>query len=1822
MRKKLWVTFLAVCLLLTVGVTGTIATEESHVAPCSSACTMPECDCGCHVPETTGDTEAATESQPAAFTLPPMTVELLDSIRFSSQQVQLAVGQVSDWVLDKIEKELDLPKLDWNTLRQTYCFDIHAEDGQEVTVTIDGIAGRNCDVTVYHFPEENNYASYEVMPCTVNADGSVTFVTDSFSEFYFTVDFHYGDKVLQMPGEGSILLSEIFTELGIDRAATAAEDVVFSNENLVTTQRQENGDWLLTSLAPFQTDETLYIMFADGSELVLKVTDQYKGPTSGGQDSWYLLGSTDTSYNAFGTRVYYQPYSPSAGTAKITFYQHFNGDSTVLSDTGTNFWSGNTDGLKVAVRYTSENNAYWYHIYDTYAVHISDDSSLIAYQTSREIWNPFDSSTWGDAYIHFNTYSTGITLNNRGSEFCDVRIASRVCRSTETRNIVVRCEGVEVGRAENVLFPNRGSAGDAILVTARNVDKYRYRGSYTYDADTRTYYIDFDPITYEVTAEVTTGTLGQAFSDGIFKIHVNGGYYGNVSDAAKATGRFLTNTQYTLVAELEDGYVFDGWYDATGNRVEDGDGNPLTYRATMGTGAVKYTARAVQEVPLVVDRYVRTLTGKLQIITDTDRYGSLRYTGAGVSRNYYSDKHWYLVSGHGLNSIDTFPNTTRVQRNSIFPVLASDDTNAILVGTNVSGSPYYAGAFTYEGKQALFSHAGVGVNLFPLDHVYFDSAKTDQVWKYGYQWSTYYWVYNFSTRQWEQREIPHIVADIGIPSWEEGRINFVYEISEPGPRNYFLRYHPNTSGVVMNIPVMQSKLQTNAPQYEFPLMGLWEMPDYIPDGIRVPTLPYCVGDSSKTFVGWSRDPLDDPYDNDPDNTIMSPAEYAAGDTTILCDPGTTDLYAIWQDADYSITFDLNYWIAGVHDENNPNHILDTIRGEKAFLLTSFMLPDATNVRPGFTFAGWYFTRECLPGTELKTPATIRSDVLVYAKWVCTLTGTSMPNCQGDKYGSSPVPYGGIQGITMEYAANKQAVGKTTTGEYAAGAAWSMTAQVKDGFRFMGWYSSNVLDDNGRPQEQYLITKSRTISNETISAIDGKALGAIEQNTTYYAYAAEESLLAIDYYVRLSNGYFTYASDWEIARKIYGLEISQDYRNGNHWYLVAEHGVNNRATNVDEVTTVERESSYYADDECAILVGTNLKGDTTYQSYFSGKTDPVYDTPYYFGQAARPSTGHYYLGSYIYNGEEIPLYRIGVGLDLVQLDNVYYDAGMSSGVGRLAGQTWKYGYQWSTAIPRFDWDSLDWYWDRIYWEVQDIPIYEDEGRVNAVYRVFPKSGNNDFRLEYHPNLPQTVIDKYGGGEVVKIPEPQEELNIAEETYWFPLAGMAAEYMQPQVILPAANGQESDFVGSSSMLGNISYKVNDNFEFVGWSTDAGHSPYVNDDTLWTVEEYRALDANGRPIPENQQIETLPNRTTHLYAIWKIKGAAPSKYIVEFDENYVKPGNTEPDIFAAQKVNAGENAANPGEPEREGYVFSGTWYYTRTCTAGTEFHFDTPIQNHLVLYAGWVPADGVYSIHYYQKMPDGSQKLLYTHEESGTIGSIITVPAGAEAGHLDYKKPVGYKSGILLDAGVKINAEGTAVVNVLYEPDVVAYYMQAYFMDMNGNYLETPSYTKVMSAETGSTATAPINPIDWIGAEGAVFRFDEEMTDGRHIRQVSGDGSTVLKVYFSRKRADLVIAKDGMGTGESAIFVVTGKGLPESGLSVVVQSGKTVTIKGLLVGVTYTVTENIGWSWKYTCSQPSAFKLLSEDNSKNLVTFENSPKTVHWFTDEVHATNAFDK
>ena len=119
------------------------------------------------------------------------------------------------------------------------------------------------------------------------------------------------------------------------------------------------------------------------------------------------------------------------------------------------------------------------------------------------------------------------------------------------------------------------------------------------------------------------------------------------------------------------------------------------------------------------------------------------------------------------------------------------------------------------------------------------------------------------------------------------------------------------------------------------------------------------------------------------------------------------------------------------------------------------------------------------------------------------------------------------------------------------------------------------------------------------------------------------------------------------------------------------------------------------------------------------------------------------------------------------------------------------------------------------------------------------------------------------------------------------------------------------------------------------------------------------------------------------------------------------------------------------------------------------------------------------------------------------------------------------------------------------------------------------------------------------------------------VMGYAAATYYAKFEYDVADLTITKSGaedIDENQSFIFTVTGPN--NFSAKVVIQGNCSVTIKGLKIGE-YTVTEDIGWSWRYTPQENRKTITLSA-TEPNTVTFTNKRSKGKWLGGDAYKRN----
>ena len=143
-------------------------------------------------------------------------------------------------------------------------------------------------------------------------------------------------------------------------------------------------------------------------------------------------------------------------------------------------------------------------------------------------------------------------------------------------------------------------------------------------------------------------------------------------------------------------------------------------------------------------------------------------------------------------------------------------------------------------------------------------------------------------------------------------------------------------------------------------------------------------------------------------------------------------------------------------------------------------------------------------------------------------------------------------------------------------------------------------------------------------------------------------------------------------------------------------------------------------------------------------------------------------------------------------------------------------------------------------------------------------------------------------------------------------------------------------------------------------------------------------------------------------------------------------------------------------------------------------------------------------------------------------------------------------------------------------------------------------------GEACTEPVTGANWI--VGNVIKPQKE--NGMNI-------ATTYYAKFEYDVADLTITKEGCSAADQdQAFIFTIAGPEGYSNQIVIKGNGSVTIKGLKIGE-YTIHEESGWSWRYSCKDQT---VTLQPGVTNNVTMTNSRGTDKWLDDNASVDNRF--
>ena len=360
-----------------------------------------------------------------------------------------------------------------------------------------------------------------------------------------------------------------------------------------------------------------------------------------------------------------------------------------------------------------------------------------------------------------------------------------------------------------------------------------------------------------------------------------------------------------------------------------------------------------------------------------------------------------------------------------------------------------------------------------------------------------------------------------------------------------------------------------------------------------------------------------------------------------------------------------------------------------------------------------------------------------------------------------------------------------------------------------------------------------------------------------------------------------------------------------------------------------------------------------------------------------------------------------------------------------------------------------------------------------------------------------------------------------------------------------------------------------------------------------------------PYDLSAHTMPSRDIALYAKW-VNGLYTVRTFT--DETRQTPYTYDGYTGVQEKIVKYTLATAPADPKKDGYQFIG-WFY-KDGEAEKPFSFTMPITKDYDLYPKFSePTTITYTVHYYIK--GTTTKVADDRTNSVMIGTTVTEKAkmGTDLNLVPSDMQNKY---------YPTNTSTSVIINQI-DKEIIFYYTEAtnvtytvYYRDANGTEL-LPSKTVTTA---NSTVTEQYVPIPRYAPRQ--FSITQDLT-------ADSEQNKIVFIY-DPTLTTLTIQKQGCeDIDENQTFLFHVKGSPtdpntkDIDLTVTVHGNGQTTVTDLPVG-DYTVTEEAGWSWRYTPDGGAERTFKAAIGGTNLI-YQNSRTQTQWLDGDNYSVNHFD-
>lgn len=467
------------------------------------------------------------------------------------------------------------------------------------------------------------------------------------------------------------------------------------------------------------------------------------------------------------------------------------------------------------------------------------------------------------------------------------------------------------------------------------------------------------------------------------------------------------------------------------------------------------------------------------------------------------------------------------------------------------------------------------------------------------------------------------------------------------------------------------------------------------------------------------------------------------------------------------------------------------------------------------------------------------------------------------------------------------------------------------------------------------------------------------------------------------------------------------------------------------------------------------------------------------------------------------------------------------------------------------------------------------------------------------------------EIFKIEFNGYDYTVTADEY-YELEGFTIDKARSTNIGDGCNGAKFYYTRNSYKLEFYSASRNDpektnSVKYQDSLSQYNYTPIAKPDTVEPnavfVGWYLNPECTGEPFDLSAHV--MPSHDIALYAKW-VNGLFTVKTYTD---------ETMKDLYTYDGYNGVQEnivkytlATAPADPKMNGYQFIG-WFYKED---GVEkpFSFTMPITKNYDLYPKFSePTIINYTVHYYK---DGTiEKVADDSAKSVMIGTTVTEKAkmGKELNLVPQDMQNKYYP-TNTSTSVNINQIDQEIIFFYTEATSVEY--TVYYQDVNGNDLIDP-VTKTTEYSTVTEQYVPIN-----GYAPRQFSITQDLT-------ANSEQNKIIFIY-DQTLTTLTLEKQGwQKIDENQTFLFHVKGSPKDpntkdvDLTVTIHGNGKTTVTDLPVG-DYIITEESGWSWRYT-PRNGAERKVTVGVGGLTVQYQNNRTQTQWLDGDNYSVNHFD-